>query len=186
VGRNQQAAEKAIASVAANARRRRSRAGDAISTPGSPTTTPSPCSASARGRSRGRRAASSAAAWTTCHSPSRSPPPAVARELGEPQLIADALTYLGGALIGWLDDLEGAREIASATILLGAVEAAIEQIGYAVDDDERRRLNGIADRARTTLGEAAFAKLLAEGRSLSVDEAAEHTLSASPGDRRAQ
>ncbi|MFN2470885.1 MAG: BTAD domain-containing putative transcriptional regulator [Gaiellaceae bacterium] len=221
---------------------------------------------------------------------------AVARALGDRQLVADALTYLGGALVGWLDDLERAREVleeslelhrelgddagvmralgnlgivaekqgdlegarssyeqtvelartlgnevglsiglnhlalllldsdpdaardlfgeslaiarslrdielawyalqglaaaeaasgemATATVLLGTVDAAIEQIGYAVDAEERRRLDETAARACTALGDTAFAKALAEGRSLSLDDAVDYMLSL--GTRRA-
>ena len=214
-----------------------------------------------------------------------------AREIGDPHVLAEALNYLGGAYIGWLDDLERARHVleeslalrrqigddvgvmqilgnlgivaekqgelnvarssygealalarelgsteglsiglnhlalllldtdpgqaramfseslgiarsahdmdlawyalqglaaaeaaggdaGTAAVLLGAIEASLEQIGYALDDDERARIEQATARGREALGESAFAEAFARGRELTLDEAVDHGLRA--------
>ncbi|MFI6102800.1 BTAD domain-containing putative transcriptional regulator [Streptomyces sp. NPDC051310] len=89
---------------------------------------------------------------------------AMARSTGDPRAVALAMEGLAAA-----HALEGAH--GAAALLLGAASASRAAVGAPLPPAERGDVERTAGRARTALGEAAFAVLFARGETLSPAEA---------------
>jgi DNA-binding CsgD family transcriptional regulator len=84
-------------------------------------------------------------------------------------------------LLGLADIALARRQVRRAALLLGAIEAMSQSIGYARYGWSRDAFERIADSTRSVLGEDDFATLWRHGTQLTVSEAAAEALGASDG-----
>ncbi len=89
----------------------------------------------------------------------------LAREINNRLLVATTLAILAGAL-GALGQPE------QAVHLLGASESALERLGAFLQPNDQREIDGIIAAVRAQLDEATFQAAWAEGRALTLEQAA--------------
>jgi len=95
----------------------------------------------------------------------------ISRELGDKPVLVQLLEDIGG-----LAAQEGQME--RALRLVGAAMVLREAIGARLPPAEQERLEGMLESARQSLGEAAAAAAMAEGRAMSLEQAIEYAFQA--------